>query len=129
MAYAIGELSQSTDEATVGELSESTVKRVLNQSVALVRQQVIHLLVDHAIQAIVEVAEQQEAEEEAMAELVSRATAVLQEGVPMTAEDLSTELDADPDALADALDAAVARGALLQETRYRREAAGSATDE
>ena len=64
-----------------------------------------------------------------MAELVDRATAVLQEDAPMTAEDLSTEFDSDPDALADALDAAVARGELLQETRYRSEATSSAAKE
>ena len=64
-----------------------------------------------------------------MAELVDRVTAVLQEDAPMTAEDLSTELDSDPDALADALDAAVARGELLQETRYRSEATSSAAAE
>ena len=72
---------------------------------------------------------QQEAEEEVRAELVSRATAVLQEGAPMTAEDLSTALEVDPDALADALDAAAARGELRQEVLYRGETAGSATED
>ena len=124
MAYTIGELSDTTDE-----LSDLTAKTVLNQSFALVRHRVIHLLIDHAIEQLVEVGAQQEAEEEAMAELVDRATAVLQQGAPMTAEDLSTELDSDPDALADALDAAVARGGLLQETRYRSEATSSAAEE
>ena len=118
MAYAVGELSDSADATTI-----------TNQSIALVRHRVIHLLMDHAIQALVEVDEQQEAEEEARAELVSRATVVLQEGAPMTAEDLSTELEVDPDALEDALGAAVARGELLQQTRYGREDGGSATEE
>ena len=116
MAYAVGELSEET-----AELSDSMIKPILDQSLALVRHRVIHLLIDHAIEQLVEVGAQQEAEEEAMAELVGRATEVLQEGAPMTAEDLATELDVDPDDLADALDTAVARGELLQETRYRRE--------
>ena len=64
-----------------------------------------------------------------MDDLVSRATTVLREGAPMTAEDLSTELEVDLEDLADALDAAAARGELLQETHYRIEAAGSATGE
>ena len=124
MAYTIGELSDTTDEQP-----DSTFKAVLNQSFAFVRHRVIHLLVDHAIEQFVDVGAQQEAEQEAMTELVNRATAVLQQGAPMTAEELAAELDVDPDDLADALDAAAARGDLLQETLYRREVAGSATEE
>ena len=87
------------------------------------------LLMGHAIEASVEVHAQQEAEVEAMADLVSRATTALREGAPMTAQDLSTELEVDLEALAEALGAAVARGELLQETHYRMEAADSATGE
>ena len=123
MAQVIGELSDSD------ELSDASAKRILDQSLALVRHRVIQLLVDHAIQALVEVDAQQETEEEARAELVSRAAAVLQEGAPMTAEDLSTELEVDPDALADALDAAAARGELRQVVLYRGETAGSTTED
>ena len=114
MAQAIDELADSDEPA------DSTIKWLLDRSLILVRRRVIDLLVDHAIQTLVEVDAQQEAEEEARAELVSRASAVLQEDVRMTAAELSTELEVDPDALADALDAAAARGELLSEIRYRR---------
>ena len=117
MAYAVSELPDSADHG------------IANQSIALVRHQSILLLVIHAIETFAEVHAQQEAEEEATAVLVSRATAILQESAPMTAEDLSTELEVDLDALAVALGAAVARGELLQETHYHIEAAGSATGE
>ena len=60
LAYAVGELSDSADETTI-----------LNQSFALVRHRVIGLLMDHAIQVLVEVDAQQEAEEEARADLVA----------------------------------------------------------
>ena len=88
---------------------------------ALVRQQEIHLLTDHTIRALAEVHDQQEAEEEAKADLISRAKTVLREDAPMTAENLSTEIEVDPEALADALGAAVTRGELLQETHYRNQ--------
>ena len=114
MGYAAGELSSSADKA------------ILNQGMLLVRHRVIGLLMDHAIQVLVDVGEQQEAEQEARAELAGRATAILAEGAPMTAEDLADALEVDPDAVEDALDAAVTRGEVLHETRYR---AGSATEE
>ena len=115
--------------ASIGELSDPTVETILGQSFALVRQRVIHLLVDHAIEEFVAVGAQMEAEEEELADLVGRAAAVLREGTPMTAEDLSAELDVDLDDLEDALDVAVTRGGLLHETRYRIEASDSATGE
>ena len=104
---------------TISQLPDSGDHLVFDQSVALIRQQQILLLMDHAIEALVEVDEQQQADEEARADLISRAKMVLREGSPMTAEDLSTEFEIEPAALANALDAAVARGELLQETRYR----------
>ena len=117
MAYAVSELPDSADHG------------IANQSIALVRHQSILLLVIHAIETFAEVHAQQEAEEEATAVLVSRATAILQESAPITAEDLSTEIEVDLEALAVALGAAAARGELLQETHYHIEAAGSATGE
>ena len=106
LAYAVSELPDSTDG-------------IISQNVALVRQQAVLIPMGHAIEALGEVHAQQEAEEEATADLVSRATAALRERAPMTAKDLSTKLEADPEALAEALDTAAARGELLQETRYR----------
>ena len=47
----------------------------------------------------------------------------------MTAEELSDELGVDPERLAEALDAAAARGGLLQQLHYRVEASGSASGE
>ena len=117
MAYAISELTDSTDPA------------IANQSIALVRQQAMRLLAECAIETLAEVHAQQETEEEATADLVSRATELLREGAPMTAEDLSTELEVDLEDLAEVLEAAVARGELLQETQYRIDATGSATGE
>ena len=90
---------------------------IASHDMALARRRAIGLLMDHTIRVLVEVDAQQEAEEEASAEFVSRATAVLAEG--------GGELEVDPDTLAGALDAAVARGGLLQQTRYRREDAGA----
>ena len=113
----------------VGELSDPTVATILNKSFVLVRHRVIRLLVDHAIEELVQVSAQQEDEEEAMADLVDRAAVMLQGGTPMTVEDLSAELDVDPEALEDALDTAVGRGEMLQVTHYRVEASDSATGE
>ena len=123
LAYTMAELPSE-----IGEASESTFKPILDHSFAFVQHRMIHLLVEHAIEQLVEVGEQQEAEQAAMDELVNRATTVLQQGSSMTAEDLATELDVDPDDLADALDTAAARGELLQEIRYRPETTGSGTE-
>ena len=111
------------------ELSGTMAERFFNQSLALVRQRVICLLVDHATDEFVAVGAQMEAEDEELAGLVGRAATVLREGTPMTAEGLSAELDVDLDDLEDALDTAVARGELLHETLYRIEADNSATGE
>ena len=119
MAYAVSELPDSADHGIV----------TVNQSIALVRQQAIRLLAECAIETLSEVHAQQEAEEEATADLVSRATELLREGAPMTAEDLSTELEVDLEDLAEVLEAAVTSGELLQETQYRIDATGSATGE
>ena len=124
LAYTMDELPNKIDGP-----SDPAFKAVLNYSFAFVQHRVIHLLVDHAIEQFVEVGAQQEAEQEAMTELVNRATEVLLHGASMTAEDLAAELDVDPDDLADALDVAAARGELLQETLYRRETTSSATVE
>ena len=78
----------------------------------------------HAIEALARVDDQQQAEVEAMADLVSRAATFLREGAPMTAEGLSSKLGVDPETLVEALDAAVARGELLQQAHYRLEACG-----
>lgn len=47
----------------------------------------------------------------------------------MTAEELSGKLGVEPERLAEALDAAAARGELLQQQHYRVEASGSASGE
>ena len=86
--------------------------------VPALRLQVIQLLMGHAIGAFAEVHECQKAQVEIMTDLVNRSTALLQEGPPMTAEDLSVKLEVDPEILAEALDAAVTQGELLQEARY-----------
>ena len=105
-----------------GELPDSAEDGILDQSEALVRLQAIGILKDLAIETLVEVHAQQEAEEEALADLVDRATTVLGQGTPATAERLAAELDVDIEDLAGALEGAVARGELLQETRYRMDA-------
>ena len=86
--------------------------------VAAVRLQVVQLLMGQAIGAFAEVHERQKAQVEIMTDLVNRSTALLQEGPPMTTEDLSDKLGVDPEILAEALDSAVNRGELLQEARY-----------
>ena len=113
---------------SVGEVPDSEID-VVDKSVALVRQQAILLLMRHAIEALARVDDQQQAEVEAMADLVSRAATFLREGAPMTAEGLSSKLGVDPETLVEALDAAVARGELLQQAHYRLEAGSSASGE
>ena len=103
----------------INQLPDSTDHLVLDQSVGLVQQQQILLLTDHAIKALVDVHEQQRADEEARADLISRAKTALRADSPMTAEDLSAELKIEPEALADALDEALTRGELLQGAYYR----------
>ena len=107
----------------VGKDPDSEVD-IVDKNVALVRQQAILLLMRHAIEVLADVDDQQKAEVEAMADLVSRASTLLQEGALITAEDLSSELGIDPEALAEALDAAAGRGELIQQAHYRL-AAGS----
>jgi len=107
LAYAVDEFGDSPDD------------EVFEPHMAVVRQMSILLLVDHAIETLAEVHFQLEAEDEAVSDLVSRATAVLREGAPMTAEDLATELDVDPETLSEILGGAVPSGELLQEKHYR----------
>ena len=116
IAYAVDELPDSGDHGTL-----------VDQGLALVLLHKLPILMDHAIKTLAEVHTQQEAEEETMADLINQATEVLQEGASITVKDLSSQLDVDLEALAEALDIAVSRGALLQETYYRMEVAGSAT--
>ena len=56
-----------------------------------------------------------------MADLVDRATKVLRQGAPLTAEELSTELEVDLEFLEHAPNAPASRAELLRETRYRKE--------
>ena len=111
MAHAIRELPGTADH------------RIADLTFALVRQQAIRLLVERAIESLVEVHAKQETEAAAAADLVERAEEVLQSGAPMTAEDLATKLNVDLEDPAEALRAAVARGEVLQETHYRINAA------
>ena len=110
LAYAVGELAESEE-----------VDAILNQSIALVRHHVIHALADQAITTLVDVGAHQESDEEARAEIVGRVTEILRGGESMTAQDLSTVLEADPEDVDDALATAAARGDLLQEMHYRLE--------
>lgn len=108
LAYAIGELPDPVDP----EILDS-------YGFAVVQRRKIEMLRDHAIETLGEVHHQQVAEEEALADLIGRATAVLQDGTASTMQDLATELAADPEDLQAALDAAVARGELRQEVHHR----------
>ena len=105
----------------VDELGESVDGGIFEQNDALVRQRSLLLLRDHAIQTLAEVHEQLEAEEQAVSDLVTRAKALLREEDPMTAEDLTTKLDVNPETLAEALDRALTRGEITQETHFRLE--------
>ena len=107
LAYAVDEMSDSSDDG------------VFEQHIAVVRQLSILVLMDHAIETLAEMHFQLEAEDEAVSDLVSRATAVLRGGSPMTAEDLATELEVDLETLAETLDGAIASGEVFQETHYR----------
>ena len=101
----------------------------VDQNVAAVRRQVIIFLMLHAIETFGEVHDRQKAQVDAMTGLVSRAAALLQGGAPTTAEDLASKLGVDPETLAEALDAAAARGELFQQSHYRIEASDSANGE
>ena len=113
----------------VNELPDTAEDGILDQCEALVRLRTIDLLKDLAIETLVEVHAQQEAEEEALADLLCRASELLRESVPMSAEDLAAELEVDLEDLEDALEGAVARGELLHETRYRTDATYDETSE
>ena len=110
----------------VGDIPDAEVD-IVDRSVAIVRQQAILLQMRQAIEVLADVDGHQKAEVEAMADLVSRAATRLREGAAMTAEDLSSELGVDPEALAEALDAAAARGELIQQAHYRLEAGSTAS--
>ena len=125
---ALSSITVSLLAYAVGDIPDSEID-IVDKSVAIVRQQAILLLMRQAIEALADVDDQQKAEVEAMADLVSQAATRLQEGAAMTAEDLSSELGVDPEALAEALDAAAARGELLQQVHYRLEAVSTASGE
>ena len=108
----------------VGESTESGHDGFPDQISVLIRFQSTLVLVDHAIDELAEAHAQQEAEEEAISDLVQRALTILQTGEPMTAEDLAAALDVEQEDLEDALATAADRGELLQETLYRRRANG-----
>ena len=108
LAHAIDELPDPVDPEIL-----------YSYGFAVVQGRKIVMLRDHAIETLGEVHSQQVGEEEALADLISRATAVLQDGRASTMQDLSAELAAAPEDLQVALDAAVARGELSLETHYR----------
>ena len=108
LAYAIGELPDPVD-----------TEILYSYGFAVVQRRKIEMLRDHAIETLGEVHSQQVAEEEALADLICRATAVLQDGTASTMQALAAELAAAPEDLQVALVAAVARGELCQETHYR----------
>ena len=110
----------------VGEAAESDNGEFADLISAVVRQQSILMLMDHAIDELGEVHAQQEAEESDISDLIDRALMALQAETPMTAYDLADELDVDLQDLEDALAAAAERGQLRHETLYRTEATGSA---
>ena len=126
---ALAGLTASLIGYAFSELPDSAEDGILDQSETLVRLQAIGILRDLAIETLGEVHAEQEAEEEALADLVGRATTVLRQGAPTTAERLAAELDVDIEELAEALDGAVARGELFQEKRYRMEATDDETSE
>lgn len=116
LAHAIGDVAESGGD-------------IVDTNVAIVRQQAILLLMRHAIEVLAEVHDRQTVQVDAMADLLDRAVALLQEGASMTAEELSAELGVDPETLAEALDAAAARGEVFQQPHYRVETSGSASGE
>ena len=108
LAYAIDELPDPVDPEIL-----------YSYGFAVVQRRKIEMLRDHAIETLGEVHRQQVDEEEGLADLISRATAILQDGTASTMQDLAAELAAAPEDLQAALDAAVARGELGLETHYR----------
>ncbi len=110
---------------TIDQLAEpDEIETLEHQSFALAQLQKLPALMEHAIQTLAAVHAQQESEEQAKAELVNRVVEFLQATAPMKAEDLSARLDIDLQDLTEALDEAVSRGLLIQETHYRTEVAG-----
>lgn len=105
LRYAVHELMTGDDD-------------LADQSVALVRQQAVLVLMDRAIDAFAETHEQQEREEDRIAELIERATGVLEQQPFLTAAQVAEMLDVDPDELEEALEAAVMRGRLTADRRY-----------
>ena len=77
---------------TISELTDSAGLAIANQSIALVRQQAMRLLVETAIKQLAEVDAQQEAEQETTDDLSSRVVECLQEGAHVSAEALATHL-------------------------------------
>ncbi|MYB30353.1 MAG: hypothetical protein F4Y18_04880 [Cenarchaeum sp. SB0663_bin_5] len=108
LAYAVCELPDPVDPEIL-----------YSYGFAFVQRRKIEMLRDHAIETFGEAHNQQVAEEEALADLISRATAILQDGIASTIPDLAAELDIAAEDLQVALDAAVARGELCQESHYR----------
>ncbi|MDE0516275.1 MAG: DUF5677 domain-containing protein [Acidimicrobiaceae bacterium] len=108
LAYAIGELPDPVDPEIL-----------YSYGFAVVQRRKIEMLRDHAIETFGEAHNQQVAEEEVLADLISLATAILQDGTASTMQDLAADLAIAPEDLQAALDTAVARGELCQETHYR----------
>ncbi len=89
-----------------------------DQSLALVRQQAVLILMDRTIDAFAKIHDEQEREEDRIDGLIEMSTSALRDNLPMTIEQLSERLEVDTDELEEALRAAVARGRLRAETRY-----------
>jgi len=111
LSYAVREMAASDDE-------------ILHQSIALVRQQSILILMDRAIDSFAETDAQQKTEEEEIQVLIRSAAEALRRQSSMTSAQLSIELEMDPETLEEALRAAVERQELVGETTYRLEEDG-----
>lgn len=95
-----------------------TEDQLVEQGVALVRQQAVLMLMDAAIDSFGEALVRQEQEEEELGELIDRATTILNNQPLLTAEQLAEILDLEVGRLEEALEAAVGRGQLAADRRY-----------
>jgi hypothetical protein len=105
LRYAVGELMIGDDD-------------LAEQCFALVHQQAVLVVMDRAIETFARVGDEQEREEVALGELISRARELLADQPLLTVEQLAEFLQVDTDALSEALEAGVQRGIVAADRRY-----------
>lgn len=108
-----------TAELLLYALKELTTEAELwEHCVAVVRQQVIFLMMEAAIDAFAETHDEQERQEQELGQLIDSIRSILQDQSHLTPKQIAQTLNVDVRRLEETLDAAVARNLLSLDRHY-----------